>query len=114
MKAALIHICQLMDELVNPKSGECDPANQVRIANTLARLSGSIVSLSQYRDDVAKAKAADPESPEAQQEARLKLVAKIDEVFGLGRRTSAARVHKVFPLPGDPPTESNFEKNHLL
>jgi hypothetical protein len=114
MQAALIQICQLMDELFNPKSGDRDAASHVRVANTLSRLSRSIISLSQYRDDLAKAKAADPESREAHEEARRKLVEKVDELFGLRRGSSAARVKQVFALPGDKPVESNFDKNHIL
>ena len=107
VQAALIQICQLMDQLFNPRSGEPDPATHVRIANTLSRLSRSIITLSQYRDELAQAKANDPASPEARHRARLELVAKVDELFGIGNgRSSLARVKEVFPIPGDEPIQT--------
>jgi hypothetical protein len=85
--AASVQICKLMDELANPSADETDIAECSRVTNALSRLSRSILMLQQYRDQLAKEKAAeikqlDPKR-ELREEETLAIVDQVNRLFGL-------------------------------
>jgi hypothetical protein len=101
LQAAVIQLCQLMDQLFNPKSGEVDADNFMRATNSLSRLSRSIIRMQQHRHAVALEKAARPDSKEAQAKARADMLDKMDQLFGI-RPVKA--IDRIFgPLPTSKP-----------
>jgi hypothetical protein len=105
LHAAVIQLCQLMDQLFNPKTGEVDPDKYLRATNTLSRLSRSIIGMQKHRRAVAKEKASEPGSKEAQLKARQELLDKMDQLFGI-RPVKA--INRIFgPVPGTEPDETS-------
>lgn len=85
--AASVQICKLMDELSDARPGETDADKCSRVTNALSRLSRSILMLQQYRDQLAKEKAAelkqlDPKRELAEDET-LAIVDQVNKLFGL-------------------------------
>ncbi|HYG34706.1 MAG TPA: hypothetical protein VEC99_07980, partial [Clostridia bacterium] len=94
LQLAALGICELLRDLASPEEDR-DPDKYVRVANSLARLSRSILQIQQYRDACAKAKAAElkkldfnREFNEAEREAWLD---RADDLFGF---KSAARLRR--------------------
>jgi hypothetical protein len=83
LHGAMIQVCECMDQISQAKPGATDPKNFVGIANTLSRISRSIVIISEYRDELQRLKAADPMSKEAQAKARAEMLDKMDQLFGI-------------------------------
>jgi hypothetical protein len=101
LHTAMIQVCDCMDQIALAKSGQTDPKNFTNIANTLSRISRSIVIISEYRDQLAELKAADPSTKEAQAKARAEMLDKMDQLFGI-RPVKA--IDRIFgPIPGTEP-----------
>ncbi len=90
LQLAATRACELLRDLSEPGAdpdGKVDPDQFVRITNSLARLSQSILTLQQYRDAAAKAKAAirelkDPKRKLDDSERRA-IVRHVDEILGI-------------------------------
>ncbi len=84
LQIAVTGLCELLRDL---SQSHPDPDKYVRAANTLGRLSRSVLQLQQYRDACAKARAAldklqDP-NRELTLEERRSLVREVDKLLGL-------------------------------
>ncbi|HWW03370.1 MAG TPA: hypothetical protein VNZ64_26950 [Candidatus Acidoferrum sp.] len=90
LQLAATGACELLRDLSEPGTdpeGKVDPDEFVRITNSLSRLSRSILTLQQYRDAAAKAKAAihelkDPKRKLTDSERRA-IVRQVDEILGI-------------------------------
>ena len=88
LQLAAIGLCELLRDLSRAMDDpKADPDQCVRLANSLARVSRSILGLQQYRDACSRARAAiqqlkDPDRKLTDQETRA-LVRRVDAILGL-------------------------------
>jgi len=88
LQLAATGLCELLRDLAQPAAdANSDPGRYVRVANSLARLTRSILQIQQYRDVSARARLAmepmkDPHRKLTESEARA-IVEKVDELLGL-------------------------------
>jgi len=87
LQLATIGLCELLRDLSTSGIGG-DSDNYVRAANSLARLSRSILTLQQYREACAEARAKvrelkDPKRKLTEDERRA-LILQVDEILGIG------------------------------
>jgi hypothetical protein len=90
--AAIVQICEIMDQLSQPTNGETDADKCTRVSHALSRLSNAMLTIQQYRDQVAKEKAAelpkrDPNRPFGDESDHRAVVDIIDRVLGLGNHS---------------------------
>jgi hypothetical protein len=88
LQLAAIGLCELLRDLSTSGIGG-DPDNYVRAANSLARLSRSILTLQRYREACAEARAKvrelkDPKRKLTEDERRA-LILQVDEILGIGK-----------------------------
>jgi len=88
LQLAAVGICELLRDLsAPPAESEADPDKYIRAANSLARLSRSILQVQHYRDACPKARAALPERKDpnrklTESETRA-IVRHVDRIMGL-------------------------------
>jgi hypothetical protein len=89
LQVAAIGLCELLRDLsTSGTAGNPDPDRYVRAANSLARLSRSILTLQQYRNACAEAQAKvrelkDPKRKLTEDERRA-IILQVDEILGIG------------------------------
>ena len=89
LQLAAIGLCELLRDLsTSSNTGNPDPDKYVRAANSLARLSRSILTLQQYRAACAEAQAKirdlkDPKRKLTEDERRA-IILQVDEILGIG------------------------------
>jgi len=89
LQLAAIGLCELLRDLsTSAVAGKPDPEKYVRAANSLARLSRSILTLQQYRNACAEAQAKvrelkDPKRKLTEDERRA-IILQVDEILGIG------------------------------
>ena len=92
LQLAAVGICELLRDLsARHQQTDADPDKYIRAANSLARLSRSILQIQQYRDVRAKARAAlrelkDPKRKLTESETRA-IVRHVDSILGLDFET---------------------------
>ena len=103
LQLAAIGLCELLRDLsTSGADRDSDPDKYVRAANSLARLSRSILALHQFRDACASAHAAKQELKDPRrkltEEERRALILEVDEILGIGQ-----------PNQGPPPSAKSLE-----
>ena len=89
LQLAAIGLCELLRDLsTSGAGGDPDPDKYVRAANSLARLSRSILTLQKYREACAEARAKvrelkDPKRKLTEDERRA-IILQVDEILGIG------------------------------
>ena len=89
LQLAAIGLCELLrDFSTSGTAGNPDPDKYVRAANSLARLSRSILTLQQYREACVEARAKvrelkDPKRKLTEDERRA-IILQVDEILGIG------------------------------